>query len=57
MFQYRQVLTCMRLGVSNRAIARAVLMDRQKAGTCLRVYTHRQALRDVAGREEQLDYS
>ena len=41
MNQYRRVLTCMRLGESNRAIARSGLMDREKAST----------LRKVAGRE------
>ena len=41
MYQYRQVLTRMRLGESDRAIARSGLMGRQKAS----------ALREVAGRE------
>ena len=31
MFAYRQVLTCMRLGETDRAIARAGLMGRRKA--------------------------
>ena len=47
MYQYRQVLTCMWLGESDRAIARSVLMGRRKAG----------ALREVAGREGWLDAS
>ena len=51
MYQYRQVLTRMRLGNSDRAIARSALMGRQKAGASLRAYTHGQALREVAGRE------
>ena len=47
MYQYRQVLTRMRLGDSDRAIARSGLMGRRKAG----------ALREVAGREGWLDAS
>ena len=47
MYQYRQVLTRMRLGDSDRAIARSGLMGRRKAG----------ALRDVAVREEWLETS
>ena len=47
MYQYRQVLTRMRLGDSDRAIARSGLMGRQKA--C--------ALREVAGREGWLEAS
>ena len=47
MYQYRQVLTRMRLGESDRAIARSGLMGRRKAG----------ALRDVAGREGWLEPS
>ena len=57
MDQYRQVLTRMRLGDSDRAIARSGLMGRQKAGACLRANTHRQALREVAGREGWLEAS
>ena len=44
MFQYRQVLTRMRLGESDRVIARSGLMGRQKA-CALREVT----LRDSAG--------
>ena len=47
MYQYRKVLTRMRLGESERAIARSGLMGRQKAG----------ALRAVAGREGWLEAS
>ena len=47
MYQYRQVLTRMRLGESDRAIARSGLMSREKAS----------ALRDVAGREGWLEAS
>ena len=47
MYQYRQVLTRMRLGDSDRAIARSGLMGRRKAG----------ALREVAGREGWLEAS
>ena len=57
MYQYRQVLTRMRLGDSDRAVDRSGLMGRQKAGACLRAYTHRQALREVAGREGWLEPS
>ena len=46
MYQYRQVLSRMRLGESDRAIARSGLMGRQ-----------RQALREVAGREGWLEAS
>ena len=45
MFQYRQILTRMRLGESDRAIARAGLMGRDNAG----------ALREFAGRERWLE--
>ena len=55
MYQYRQILTRMRLGESDRAISRTGLMGRQKAGASLRAYTHRQALREVAGREGWLE--
>jgi hypothetical protein len=37
MFEYRQVLTRMRLGDTDRAIARAGLMGRRKAGALRRV--------------------
>lgn len=47
MYQYRQVLTRMRLGESDRAIARSGLMGREKAS----------ALREVAGREGWLEAS
>ena len=47
MYQIRQVLTRMRLGDSDRAIARSGLMGRRKAG----------ALREVAGREGWLEAS
>ncbi|MDE2889657.1 MAG: hypothetical protein OXR72_15735 [Gemmatimonadota bacterium] len=47
MYLYRQVLTRMRLGESDRAIARSGLMDREKAS----------ALREVAGREGWLEAS
>ena len=62
MYQYRQVLTRMRLGESDRAIARSGLMGREKASACLRAdtrlrATHRQALRELAGREGRLDAS
>ena len=55
--EHCQVLRCLRLGESYRAIARGVLMGREKASACLRAYTHRQAPRDVAGRERWLDAS
>ena len=45
MYQYRQVLTRIRLGESDRAIARSGLMGREKAS----------ALREVAGREGWLE--
>ena len=35
-YQYRQVLTRMRLGDSDRAMARTGLMGREKASACLR---------------------
>jgi len=47
MYQYRQVLTRMRLGESDRAIARSGLMGREKAS----------ALREVAVREGWLETS
>ena len=47
MYQYRQILTRMRLGESDRAIARAGLMGCQKAS----------AHRELAGREGWLDAS
>ena len=47
MYPYRQVLTRMRLGESDHAIARSGLMGRQKAST----------LREVAGREGWLEAS
>ena len=47
MYQYRQVLTRMRLGDSDRAIARGGLMGREKAGACLGADTQRQALREL----------
>ena len=47
MYQYRQVITRMRLGESDRAIARSGLMGREKAS----------ALREVAGREGWLEAS
>ena len=40
MYQYRQVLTRMRLGDSDRAIARTGLMGREKAGACLGAYAY-----------------
>ena len=46
-YPYRQVLTCLRMGESVRAIARSGLVGRQKAG----------ALRDVAVREGCLEAS
>ena len=45
MYQYRQVLTRMRLGDSDRAIARSGMMGRQKA----------RAPREVEGREGWLE--
>ena len=47
MYQYRHVLTRMRLGESDRAIARSRLMGREKTS----------ALREVAGREGWLEAS
>ena len=47
MYQYRQLLTRMRSGESDRAMARSGLMGRQKAS----------ALREVAGREGWLEAS
>ena len=47
MYQYRQVLTHLRLDDSDRAIARGGLMGREKAG----------ALREVAGLEGWLEPS
>ena len=66
MYEYREVLARMRLGESDRAIARSGLIGRQKGSACLRADTrlratrgqaHRQALREVAGREGWLEAS
>ena len=57
MYQYRRILTRMRLGESDRAFARSGLIRREKVGACLHADTHRQALRELACREGWLDAS